>query len=118
MKEIDFGARKYSKKTANNSKPEKKEKDKDDDQAKNEKHVDDKQATVMPSGIEEQAPFVESESFEWMQNETILVDYRNQDLALRLTSVSAYLQVCMIAKDNRASLLFTASDVTYPGGVV
>lgn len=50
---------------------------------------------------------------EWITNERIPWEYREKQLEPRLTSVSAYLQVCMISKDHCTSSLIAVEDVKY-----
>lgn len=69
-----------------------------------EDHFDEKQVAVLPSGIKEQTRFDEKLSPEWMRNERLLIDLREENLELQFTSVSAYLQMCMIPRDYRLSV--------------
>lgn len=54
---------------------------------------------------------------EWMRDERIPVYYRDVNLDVQFTSVSAYLQAYMLPNDHRASEAFTAADVQYLGSV-
>lgn len=76
-------------KMANILKNGKEETDRLDDHAEDEKHFDDKEATVLSSGTKKEVLFHEHVTFEWMKNESILVDYRQKNLELQFTSSSA-----------------------------
>lgn len=65
---------------------------------------DDKQAAVLLSGSKENV------FSEWMWDKKSPEDYGEENLALNLTYVSAYLQTFTILKDSRANLFSTAAD--------
>lgn len=78
------------------------ENDKENDHLRSDEHFDDKQAAVLSSVTNEQAPLVERVSFDWTRNKRILVTYRSNKRKLKTPSMSTYLQSCMIPKDDRA----------------
>lgn len=72
---------------------------------------------MFPSRTNDQTPFGENALSDWKKNERTVVDYRDKNLELQLTSASAYLQACMIRQCLRARVLSTAADVKYLGSV-
>lgn len=66
----------------------------------------------------EKAALDENVWSEWMKNDRITMDYRDEKLEPQFMSMSAYLQASMKPKDHRASVFFTAADVKYARSVV
>lgn len=90
-KGLDLGARKYNNKRTNISNLKNKTRKGDDDNPKDEDHLDVKQAAVLSAGTKEQVPFEEKVSSEHLRNKRIPVDFRAKKLEPQFISVSAYL---------------------------
>lgn len=89
---------------ANTSKPRKVEKHEEDDQAKGERHFDDKQTAMLPSRNRKPAPLDKTFPSKWMIGKKLSIDYRDKKLRLQFTSVWVKLKLWMIRNDHGVSV--------------